>query len=447
MSAARRDRIRAQRRSAEPTPFPWRQLAFLLLVAAAGSAWCWQEGLVLCAWPVAAAAASGLVLSSLAVGAIVAPEERRLGLGLLAAAVLLSKLGSIGSPYLLPWGIATSMLALLINPAQALLVLIPLAAWAAPMMGGGPTLSALVGGTAMALMASRARSAKDLLLAGLVGGIAGGVVAAALWTESGILGTAAALLCGPAAAFITWAELPAVERATDRTSPLTLIDLLNPSHPLLERMRTEAPGSYYHSRDVAALAEAGARAVGANPVLATVGGLYHDMGKLLRPHFFGENQSGTNPHEELSPSMSKVILASHVKDGIELGRQYGLRGDVLQFVATHHGTSVMRAFSELGAQQGLAEDAFRYDSPLPETKETAIVMLADSVEAYARGKDRDELAETVARAIDDRRRDGQLDRSPLTLADLARARRAFSAALQGMTHRRAKNFPEPPEVQ
>jgi len=174
-----------------------------------------------------------------------------------------------------------------------------------------------------------------------------------------------------------------------------------------------------------------------------VGGLYHDIGKLLRPHFFAENQNGTNPHEDLAPSMSKVVLASHVKEGVELGRQYGLRADVLKFVATHHGTTVMRYFSHQGAAQGLPEDEFRYDAPLPDTKETAIVMLADSVEAYARGADRDDLGELVDRVIEDRRRDGQLDRSPLTFGDLPRIRRAFLEVLQGMAHRRAKDYPPP----
>jgi hypothetical protein len=114
---------------------------------------------------------------------------------------------------------------------------------------------------------------------------------------------------------------------------------------------------------------------------------------------------------------------------------------VLRFVATHHGTSVMRYFSQQGAAQGLSEDEFRYDAPLPDTKETAIVMLADSVEAYCRGVDREDLGELVERVIEERRRDGQLDRSPLTLADLALIRRAFLEVLQGMAHRRAKDYP------
>lgn len=304
-------------------------------------------------------------------------------------------------------------------------------------------MAALLSGVVMVVLSRRARRGRDLMLAGLGAGLAGAIGAATLGQGVSPIGVGAAFLSGPASALLIWAVLPLVERAVDRTSPLSLVELLNPAHPLLERLRSEAPGTYYHSRDVAALAEAAARAVGADPLLAAVGGLYHDIGKLLRPQFFAENQSGTNPHEDLAPSMSKVVLASHVKDGVELGRRYGLRGDIIKFVATHHGTTVMRYFSQRGAAQGLSEDEFRYDSPLPDTKETAIVMLADSVEAYARGRERDDLAELVERVIEDRRRDGQLDRSPLTLGDLARIKRSFLEVLQGMAHRRAKDYPPP----
>jgi len=290
-----------------------------------------------------------------------------------------------------------------------------------PTLGGGPTLAALLSGVVMVVLSRRARRGRDLMLAGLGTGLAGGVGATVLGQGVGPIGIGAAFLSGPASALLIWAVLPLVER----------------------RLRNEAPGTYYHSRDVAALAEAAARAVGADPLLAAVGGLYHDIGKLLRPQFFAENQNGTNPHKDLAPSMSKVVLASHVKDGVELGRRYGLRGDIIRFVATHHGTTVMRYFSQQGAAQGLSEDEFRYDAPLPDTRETAIVMLADSIEAYCRGASRDDLGELVERVIEDRRRDGQLDRSPLTLGDLARIRRAFLEVLQGMAHRRAKDYPPP----
>ncbi len=385
----------------------------------------------------------GLVVPAVLVGRGLATRERRLGLGLLAAGAILSRLGAIGSPYLVFLGLTGGIAALFWSEGQAFLVLLPLGAWAAPVLGGGPTLTGLLAGVVMVGLAKRARRGRDLMLAGLGAGLAGGLAAAALAPQAGPIGAGAALLSGPAAALLIWATLPLVERWVDRTSPLSLVELLNPAHPLLERLRNEAPGTYYHSRDVAALAEAAARAVGADPLLAAVGGLYHDIGKLLRPHFFAENQNGTNPHEDLAPSMSKVVLASHVKEGVELGRRYGLRADVLKFVATHHGTTVMRYFSHQGAAQGLPEDEFRYDAPLPDTKETAIVMLADSVEAYARGADRGDLAELVDQVIEDRRRDGQLDRSPLTFGDLPRIRRAFLEVLQGMAHRRAKDYPPP----
>ena len=414
------------------------------MVALGATAWRWTAGRVALVSPFQLlAGVVGLVVPASLVGRRLPPAERRLGLGLLAAGAILSRLGAIGSPYLSFFGVAGGLAALFWPEGQAYLLLVPLAAWAAPALGGGPTLTALLAGAAMVAMAKRARRGRDLMLAGLGAGLAGGLAAAALAPHAGPMGAGAAALAGPASALIIWSFLPLVERLVERTSPLSLVELLNPSHPLLERLRNEAPGTYYHSRDVAALAEAAARAVGGDPLLAAVGGLYHDIGKLLRPHFFAENQNGTNPHEDLAPSMSKVVLASHVKEGVELGRQYGLRADVLKFVATHHGTTVMRYFSHQGAAQGLPEDEFRYDAPLPDTKETAIVMLADSVEAYARGADRDDLGELVDRVIEDRRRDGQLDRSPLTFGDLPRIRRAFLEVLQGMAHRRAKDYPPP----
>ena len=385
----------------------------------------------------------GFLVPALAVGRRLAPGDRRFGLGLLAAGALLSRLGTIGSPFLSFFSLAGGMAALFWPEDTCFLLLLPLAGWAGPTLGGGPTLAALLSGVVMVVLSRRARRGRDLMLAGLGAGLAGAIGAATLGQGVSPIGVGAAFLSGPASALLIWAVLPLVERAVDRTSPLSLVELLNPAHPLLERLRSEAPGTYYHSRDVAALAEAAARAVGADPLLAAVGGLYHDIGKLLRPQFFAENQNGTNPHEDLAPSMSKVVLASHVKDGVELGRRYGLRGDIIRFVATHHGTTVMRYFSQRGAAQGLSEDEFRYDSPLPDTKETAIVMLADSVEAYARGRERDDLAELVERVIEDRRRDGQLDRSPLTLGDLARIKRSFLEVLQGMAHRRAKDYPPP----
>lgn len=373
-----------------------------------------------------------------AVGRGLRPGKWGFGLGLVAAGALLSRLGTLVSPYFLFLSLAGGLGGLFWPAGETLLLLLPLVGWAGPALGGGPLLSGLLSGVAMALLAGRVRQNRDLMVAGLAAGLAGGLGAAVFWPLATPLGVAAAFVAGPAAALLSFAVLPLVERTTDHTSHLSLAELLSPSHPLLERLRAEAPGTYYHSRDVAALAEAATRAVGGDPLLAAVGGLYHDIGKLLHPHLFVENQNGANPHEALAPSMSKVVLSAHVREGVKLGRRYGLKGDVLRFVATHHGTTVMRSFSK-----GLPEDEFRYDFPLPDTKETAIVMLADAAEASARGAEREDVAELVHQAIEERHRDGQLDRSPLTLADLAKVHRAFVEALQGITHRRAKDYPRP----
>ncbi len=441
MSEARKRRIRATKR----LPDRWRVdgagLVALVGVAVAISGWGWQNGLARApAWQFASGAL-GLIGLTLAMG-IVRPAHRfELGMVLLGAC--LSWVGTAASPYLLLWGVTAGMVALFRPEREALLLLVPLMGWGGAVLGGGPTLAGALGGAALALGAAQARRGRDFLLAGVIGGAVAAAGALVAWPTAGWMGIAMAAASGPASVAVLAALLPLVERAIGRTSRLTLAELLNPSHPLLERLRLEAPGTYYHARDVAALAEAGARAVGADPLLAAVGGLYHDIGKLMRPRFFAENQNANNPHNDLSPTLSRVILSSHVKDGVELGRQYGLRGDVLRHVITHHGTGVMSAFSRRAAEAGLSEDMFRYDSPLPDTKEAAVVMLADAVEAYARGRDREELSDVVDRVLDDRREDGQLNGAPLTLADLTKLRRSFVEVLQGLAHRRGEGFPPP----
>ncbi|MFW5986781.1 MAG: HDIG domain-containing metalloprotein, partial [Methanohalophilus sp.] len=154
-----------------------------------------------------------------------------------------------------------------------------------------------------------------------------------------------AVLSGLVSALFIAAAVPAAERITQVTSPIGLMELLNPSHPLMERLRSETPGTYHHSQNIASLGESAARAIGADPLLTKVGGYYHDIGKMVRPDFFIENQSSdSNPHDELTPSMSKIVLTSHIKQGINLGKRYGLREDVLNFIPSHHGTSLIKYF-------------------------------------------------------------------------------------------------------
>lgn len=369
------------------------------------------------------------------------PQGERFLWGLVLGGALLSVVGGAGSPYLVPWGVSTGLGALFFGAGFGIRVLVPLVAWGTVYAGVGPAMAGTLAGLLMAVAMPEVRRAREFLEVGALAGAAGGAMSLVYLGDAGTVGVVAAFLSGPAATLLIWSALPLVERLLDRTSPLSLVELLDPSHPLLEELRREAPGTYYHSRNVSALAEAAARAIGANALLAAVGGLYHDIGKLSRPDFFVENQEGRNPHDGLNPSLSKVVLAAHVKEGVELARRHGLRGDVVHFIVTHHGTSVMRYFSERGAEQGLPADEFRYANPLPDTKETAIVILADPLEAAARSRAREGIPELVDALVEERVRDGQLDRAPLTLAELAKVKQAFVRVLQGMAHSRVVDYP------
>ncbi len=239
-----------------------------------------------------------------------------------------------------------------------------------------------------------------------------------------------------------------MERAFGVTTDLTLLELSDTNRPLLKELSVRAPGTFNHVLQVANLAEAAADAVGANALRARVGALYHDIGKILKPEYFIENQrGGENPHESLKPSMSALVIAAHVRDGLDLGRQHTLPQVVLDFIATHHGTSVMEYFFRKAEEQRGPEDAavdpadYRYPGPRPVTNEQAIVMLADSVEAASRSLDRPtprRLEALVDGIVQARIAAGQLDTCALTFQDVARIRETFLAMLTGIYHSRVK---------
>jgi putative nucleotidyltransferase with HDIG domain len=205
---------------------------------------------------------------------------------------------------------------------------------------------------------------------------------------------------------------------------------------------------------VANLAEAAADAVGANALRARVGAIYHDIGKMLKPEYFIENQQpGDNPHEKLKPSMSAIVIAAHVKDGLQLGRDNKLPQVVLDFIATHHGTGLMEFFYRKAVEAAgedadqVAEADFRYPGPRPKTNEQAIVMLADSVEAASRSLDKPNprrLLALIEAIFNARVADGQLDDTDLTFSDLARIRETFHNLLCGIYHFRVK-YPDQEE--
>ncbi len=238
--------------------------------------------------------------------------------------------------------------------------------------------------------------------------------------------------------------LPVVEPLVGVCSDLTLLELSDLNHPLLQRMALEAQGTYHHSQVVGQLSEHAARSVEANSLLTRVGALFHDIGKMEKPEYYVENQHlDHNKHDELSPSMSALVIGAHVKEGIELGRKWRLPQAVIDFIPEHHGTMVMEYFyhkalsSESNAP--VKVDDFRYPGPKPRSRETAILMLADAVEAATRSLAKptpSRIREITKQVMDKRMLSGELDESGLTLSDLARIREAFIPLLTGIHHSR-----------
>ena len=233
-------------------------------------------------------------------------------------------------------------------------------------------------------------------------------------------------------------------------TPLQLLEISRPTHPLLRQLLLKAPGTYHHTLIVSNMAERAAEAIGADTLLTRVGAYYHDVGKTIRPHFFVENrnESMDDPHAQLDPYTSAQIIMAHVKDGVDLARKYRLPKQVIQFIPEHHGTLLVSYFYHQAVQgvesgEAVDKDLFRYPGPKPRSRETAITMLADGAEATARSKrpaSMEELERTVADSIQSRLLSGQLDECPLTTADLAAVRRAFVDVLRGLHHPRV-NYP------
>lgn len=249
---------------------------------------------------------------------------------------------------------------------------------------------------------------------------------------------------GIVATLLAMGILPFFESLFGITTDITLLELADPNHPLLKRLALEAPGTYHHSIIVGNLTEAAATAIGANALMARVGAYFHDIGKIEIPEYFVENQlSVKSKHEELTPSMSSIILSSHVKMGRQLGEEAGIPDDVLSFVEEHHGTMVQTYFYNKAVQQGAGDeeamDKFRYPGPKPQTRETGIAMLADAVEAASRTLEDPKPARInhlIQRIINDRFQSGELEQCPLTLRDLARIKEAFAQVLIGAFHHR-----------
>ena len=253
---------------------------------------------------------------------------------------------------------------------------------------------------------------------------------------------------GFAAGFVVLGILPFIEKAFRITTGMTLLELADASQPLLRRLALEAPGTYDHSLGVATLSESAAEAIGVNSLLCRVGSYYHDIGKINKPDYFVENQmGGENRHLNLSPTLSLRIIQAHVKDGVELAKEYNLPSSIQAIIQQHHGKTVVEYFFSKAIRQSdqqpnaacPADTEFRYPGPKPRSKEAAIVMLSDIVESACRT-----LAEPTASRLEVkvhelarlRLEDGQFDDSDLTLSDLERIETAITKTLLGIYHGR-----------
>ncbi|MGB9813262.1 MAG: HD family phosphohydrolase [Thermovenabulum sp.] len=359
------------------------------------------------------------------------------------------------SPFLVPLAAGGMLITILLNPQIAIVALFIMSVLTGIIMGNEFTYSimGLFGGIIGILFTSRISQRPDLTKAGGIVGFVNSLVILSLglldhlpWIEI-TKDIFWGMLNGILSSILTVGTLPFFENAFGVTTSVRLLELSNPNQPLLRRLLVEAPGTYHHSIIVGNLSEAAAESVGGDSLLARVGATYHDIGKLKRPYFFIENQfAQENPHDKLNPTLSALIIVSHIKDGLEIARQYKLPPVIMDFIAQHHGTSLMSYFynKALNQEKNAEEASFRYDGPRPQTKEIAIVMLADSVEAAVRSMNKPtpgKIEGLIRQIIKEKLADGQLDESNLTLKDLDKIANAFSKVLTGIFHNRIE-YPE-----
>ena len=369
------------------------------------------------------------------------------------------------SGVLIPVAWATMSVAILVDVDVALLVSVILAFFVAVLVD--PTLStsfglqtglvALFGGFVGVYSVSHLSQRSDLARAGLFVSAMNVLVVSAIALSTGmrlmvwVVGLILGIVNGVASSFLTVGALHWFESGFRITSSVRLLELSNPNRPLLKRLLMEAPGTYHHSILVGNLAEAAAEAVHADATLVRVGSMYHDIGKLKRPYFFIENQfTQDNPHDKIAPTLSSLIITSHIKDGLELAKENKLPQQIQDIIAQHHGDGLVSFFYHKALEENdeVPEEAFHYEGPKPQTKEAALVALADSVEAAVRSMKQPTPGRVegfVRKIVKDKLNDGQLDQCDLTFQDLDRIAMAFVRVLSGIFHSRVE-YPDLPAI-
>lgn len=383
-----------------------------------------------------------------------------LGLKLVGSMLGLSFSGVQYGYFMMIWIATAAMLtAILINPSVAVLVVAFLAGIAGVAMNYELRfVAASIFSSVVAVYAvSDIRNRSDYIRAGLYVCLAN---LAMVWLVGVIngdqlkdltVGSGWAVIGGMISIGIFGLGTTALEKPFGITTHIRLLELLDTNHPILRRLLMEAPGTYSHSVFVGNIAATAAEVIGADPLLVRVASYYHDVGKMRRPHFFVENQHVENIHDRLNPSLSALVIRSHIKDGLDLALEYRLPPAVCELMSQHHGTSLVRYFyqkaeEESGVGSTVLEHQFRYEGTKPQTKEAALLMLADSVEAASRAlakPDIGSIKDMVRKILDERLSDGQLDESELTFKDISRITESFVRTLTSMLHARIE-YPDPP---
>ncbi len=384
-------------------------------------------------------------------------------LGLICVLLLFAAKIIIISPWpsnLVPVAVASMLIAILIDHRLAIITTCFLSILVGMISGNRLDITgvSLVGGIVGIFAMRGVRRRSQVMAAGLSVGFANmsyliaiGILRSldfnAYITES-FLG----FLNGALSALIVTGLLPVFENAFKITTDISLLELADLNHPLLKEMVIKAPGTYHHSLVVGNLAEAACEAIGANPLLARVSSYFHDVGKIEKASYFSENQSSENSaHDKLSPTMSSLVITNHVKNGVELAREYKLNKKIIDIIRQHHGSGLVfyffRRALEKVSDEAVGEQSFRYPGPKPQTKEAACVLLADSVEAGSRALDDptpSRIKGLVRKIINNKFIDGQLDECDLTLKDLEKISEIFIHILTGIFHTRVE-YPEEPK--
>ncbi len=362
--------------------------------------------------------------------------------------------------YLAPVAMVSILVTVLIKTAAAVAVTIYISLLLPVLFGGNFLLAAsyFVGGMVGAFSVAEVSQRSDLVKAGF--NVSGALVLTIMVLNflnpaqlllDYIIFAGIGLANGLLVAILANGLLPYLENGFKLTSAVKLLELSNPSHPLLKRLLIEAPGTYHHSVLVGNLAENAADQIGADSLLTRVAAYYHDIGKLKRPFFFSDNQFGdNNPHNDIKPNLSALIIRSHVRDGVELAREYNLPQEIIDIIEQHQGTNLISYFYQEAQQSetrsSLNESDFRYEGPRPQTKEAALIMLADVCEAAVRSKNfnksnHSRIESVVRGLIREKLIENELDESNLTLKELNLIGESFSRILTGIYHQRVE-YPE-----